>query len=58
MRKQYCLKKIYFIEHHSIYPNNTTNNQFQGLNVHTEDILRDPSQIKEIVEHGLIAFCW
>ncbi|XP_021949195.1 glycerophosphocholine phosphodiesterase GPCPD1 isoform X2 [Folsomia candida] len=29
-----------------------------GLNVHTEDILRDPSQIKEIVEHGLIAFCW
>jgi hypothetical protein len=28
------------------------------LSVHTEDILRDPSQIKEIINHGLIAFCW
>lgn len=29
-----------------------------GLNVHTEDILRDPSQVKEITNHGLVAFCW
>lgn len=29
-----------------------------GLSVHTEDILRDPSQVKEITSHGLVAFCW
>lgn len=26
--------------------------------MHTEDLLRDPSQVKEITDHGLIAFCW
>ncbi|XP_066597768.1 glycerophosphocholine phosphodiesterase GPCPD1 isoform X2 [Prorops nasuta] len=29
-----------------------------GINVHTEDILRDPSQVKLIRDAGLIIFCW
>ncbi|XP_049962737.1 glycerophosphocholine phosphodiesterase GPCPD1-like [Schistocerca serialis cubense] len=29
-----------------------------GINVHTEDILRDPSQIKLVTDAGLIIFCW
>ncbi|CAL8143733.1 unnamed protein product [Orchesella dallaii] len=29
-----------------------------GLSVHTEDILRDPSQVQEIINHCLVAFCW
>ncbi|KAL0117504.1 hypothetical protein PUN28_010375 [Cardiocondyla obscurior] len=29
-----------------------------GINVHTEDILRDPSQVKLVKDVGLIIFCW
>ncbi|XP_074108367.1 glycerophosphocholine phosphodiesterase GPCPD1 isoform X1 [Cotesia typhae] len=29
-----------------------------GINVHTEDILRDPSQVKVVKDRGLIIFCW
>ncbi|XP_043480117.1 glycerophosphocholine phosphodiesterase GPCPD1-like [Leptopilina heterotoma] len=29
-----------------------------GINVHTEDILRDPSQVKLVRNAGLIIFCW
>ncbi|XP_014215845.1 glycerophosphocholine phosphodiesterase GPCPD1-like isoform X2 [Copidosoma floridanum] len=29
-----------------------------GINVHTEDILRDPSQVKLVKDRGLIIFCW
>ncbi|XP_008553502.1 glycerophosphocholine phosphodiesterase GPCPD1 isoform X1 [Microplitis demolitor] len=29
-----------------------------GINVHTEDILRDPSQVKAVKDRGLIIFCW
>lgn len=29
-----------------------------GLNMHTEDILRDPSLVKDALSHGLITFCW
>ncbi|XP_033229082.1 glycerophosphocholine phosphodiesterase GPCPD1-like [Belonocnema kinseyi] len=29
-----------------------------GINVHTEDILRDPSQVKLVKDSGLIIFCW
>ncbi|XP_012262192.2 glycerophosphocholine phosphodiesterase GPCPD1-like isoform X2 [Athalia rosae] len=29
-----------------------------GINVHTEDILRDPSQVKLVRDAGLIIFCW
>ncbi|XP_017875256.1 glycerophosphocholine phosphodiesterase GPCPD1-like isoform X2 [Ceratina calcarata] len=29
-----------------------------GINVHTEDILRDPSQVKYVKDAGLIIFCW
>lgn len=29
-----------------------------GVNVHTEDILKDPSQVKLATEAGLIIFCW
>lgn len=29
-----------------------------GINVHTEDILRDPSQVKIVKDRGLIIFCW
>lgn len=29
-----------------------------GINVHTEDILRDPSQVKKVRDAGLIIFCW
>ncbi|XP_076654229.1 glycerophosphocholine phosphodiesterase GPCPD1 isoform X2 [Halictus rubicundus] len=29
-----------------------------GINVHTEDILRDPSQVKFVKDAGLIIFCW
>ncbi len=31
---------------------------YQGLNMHTEDILRDPSVVKTALSHGLITFCW
>lgn len=31
---------------------------FQGINVHTEDILRDHNQVAFVKEHGLILFCW
>ncbi|KAG7208839.1 hypothetical protein KM043_015026 [Ampulex compressa] len=29
-----------------------------GINVHTEDILRDPTQVKLVKDVGLIIFCW
>ncbi|XP_034945285.1 glycerophosphocholine phosphodiesterase GPCPD1-like isoform X2 [Chelonus insularis] len=29
-----------------------------GINVHTEDILRDPSQVQIVKDRGLIIFCW
>lgn len=29
-----------------------------GINVHTEDILRDPSQVKMVMDAGIIMFCW
>ncbi|XP_051167011.1 glycerophosphocholine phosphodiesterase GPCPD1-like isoform X2 [Leptopilina boulardi] len=29
-----------------------------GINVHTEDILRDPTQVKLVRDAGLIIFCW
>jgi len=29
-----------------------------GLNMHTEDILRDPSLVEKARSHGLITFCW
>lgn len=31
---------------------------FQGINVHTEDILRDTSQVKLAKDAGLVIFCW
>ena len=31
---------------------------FQGINVHTEDILRDPTQVKYVIDSGLVMFCW
>lgn len=30
----------------------------QGINVHTEDILRDPTQVVLVQEKGLVLFCW
>ena len=30
----------------------------QGIDVHTEDILRDPSQVALVQSKGLILFCW
>ncbi|XP_067001505.2 glycerophosphocholine phosphodiesterase GPCPD1 [Anabrus simplex] len=29
-----------------------------GINVHTEDLLRDPSQVKLVRDAGLVIFCW
>ncbi|XP_076161628.1 glycerophosphocholine phosphodiesterase GPCPD1 isoform X1 [Ptiloglossa arizonensis] len=29
-----------------------------GINVHTEDILRDPTQVQFVKDAGLIIFCW
>ncbi|XP_063223279.1 glycerophosphocholine phosphodiesterase GPCPD1 isoform X2 [Bacillus rossius redtenbacheri] len=29
-----------------------------GINVHTEDLLRDPSQVRQVREAGLVIFCW
>lgn len=29
-----------------------------AINVHTEDLMRDPSQITAALEHNLIVFCW
>ncbi|KAK2576031.1 hypothetical protein KPH14_007381 [Odynerus spinipes] len=29
-----------------------------GINVHTEEILRDPSKVKMVKDAGLIIFCW
>ncbi|XP_063972976.1 glycerophosphocholine phosphodiesterase GPCPD1-like isoform X1 [Diachasmimorpha longicaudata] len=29
-----------------------------GINVHTEDILRDPSHVQIVRDRGLIIFCW
>ncbi|KAF5298403.1 hypothetical protein FQR65_LT01181 [Abscondita terminalis] len=29
-----------------------------GVNVHTEDILRDATQVKMVINAGLIIFCW
>jgi len=29
-----------------------------GINVHTEDILRDPTQVVLVQEKGLVLFCW
>ncbi|KAJ9595971.1 hypothetical protein L9F63_012864, partial [Diploptera punctata] len=29
-----------------------------GINVHTEDILRDPRQVQMVMDAGLIMFCW
>lgn len=30
----------------------------QGINVHTEDLLRDSSQIFLVKQAGLVLFCW
>jgi len=29
-----------------------------GVNVHTEDILRDATQVKMVIDAGLVIFCW
>ncbi|XP_071519746.1 glycerophosphocholine phosphodiesterase GPCPD1-like isoform X1 [Panulirus ornatus] len=29
-----------------------------GINVHTEDLMRDSSQMQKALEHSLIVFCW
>lgn len=29
-----------------------------GLNMHTEDILRDPNFVQRARSHGLVTFCW
>ena len=34
------------------------NSDILGINVHTEDILRDPTQVKIVKDAGLIIFCW
>lgn len=31
---------------------------FQGINAHTEDILRDTTQVQMVMDAGLIIFCW
>lgn len=31
---------------------------FQGINAHTEDLLRNPSYIQEAKAKGLVIFCW
>lgn len=31
---------------------------FQGINAHTEDLLRDSSQVSLVKEAGLVLFCW
>lgn len=31
---------------------------FLGINVHTEDLLRDSSQIQLVKRAGLVLFCW
>lgn len=31
---------------------------FQGINVHTEDILRNPKHLNFAKERGLVVFCW
>ncbi|XP_050702343.1 glycerophosphocholine phosphodiesterase GPCPD1-like, partial [Eriocheir sinensis] len=35
-----------------------TNADILGINVHTEDLMRDPSQINAAEENNLIVFCW
>ena len=30
----------------------------QGINVHTEDIIRDPEQMDRALKNDLIVFCW
>lgn len=30
----------------------------QGINVHTEELLRDSSQVNLIKDAGLVLFCW
>lgn len=30
----------------------------KGIDVHTEDLLRDPSQVALVQSKGLILFCW
>jgi glycerophosphocholine phosphodiesterase GPCPD1 len=30
----------------------------QGVNAHTEDLLRDSSLIQQVRDAGLILFCW
>lgn len=32
--------------------------EFLGIVAHSEDLLRDPSQIKQTTDQGLIIFCW
>ncbi|KAK4880391.1 hypothetical protein RN001_008537 [Aquatica leii] len=44
--------KIEAAVHHAVMT------ELLGINVHTEDILRDPSQVKLATNAGLIIFCW
>lgn len=30
----------------------------QGINAHTEDLLRNPSYVQEARAKGLVVFCW
>lgn len=32
--------------------------RMQGINLHTEDLLRDASQMELALNHNLIVFCW
>ncbi|XP_031343749.1 glycerophosphocholine phosphodiesterase GPCPD1-like isoform X2 [Photinus pyralis] len=52
---QYHDPRCFSIEtavHHAVM------SELLGINVHTEDILRDPSQVKLATTAGLIIFCW
>ncbi|XP_069990448.1 glycerophosphocholine phosphodiesterase GPCPD1 isoform X1 [Penaeus vannamei] len=43
------------IRHAVLY---STNADILGINVHTEDLMRDPQQVQMALEHALIVFCW
>ncbi|XP_066944816.1 glycerophosphocholine phosphodiesterase GPCPD1 isoform X1 [Macrobrachium rosenbergii] len=43
------------IEHAILY---ATNADILGINVHTEDLMRDSTLVKLALEHSLIVFCW
>ncbi|KAG0711848.1 Glycerophosphocholine phosphodiesterase GPCPD1 [Chionoecetes opilio] len=34
------------------------NSDILGINVHTEDIMRDPGQVRPAQDKGLVVFCW